>query len=197
MRVTCMFFTQTVDACQFGLAAINHPLWLYSGPAKIVVLCPDCVFYPNLVHVTFSSPAGRNRPATASPRPPQRYQRHPGGYATVGGTDWASSTGTAGNITAYVVYWRATSGFVSLPAAPSTSRANGGAKRAATSAKSFYTLNLTGSLGVSMKRCRCADSAGRRPDRVYFRHYQQRHLGWHGQRGTDRHYASQPHDPAA
>ena len=44
-----------------------------------------------------------------------------GGYATVGGTDWACSTGTAGNITAYSAYTRGDLGCW-VPAAASTSR---------------------------------------------------------------------------
>ena len=71
-----------------------------------------------------------------------------GGYATVGGTDWASSTGTAGNITAYSAY---TGGNLGVLAASGTLNVEPtGAQPLVASAKSFYTLNLTGSLGVSM-----------------------------------------------
>ncbi len=71
-----------------------------------------------------------------------------GGYATVSGTNWAASTGTAGNITAYSAYTRGDLGALSsgntLNVSPSGSQSH------VTSAKSFNTLNLTGSEGVTM-----------------------------------------------
>ena len=68
-----------------------------------------------------------------------------GGYATVGGTDWACSTGTAGNITAYSAYTGGDLGTLGSGGALNVSPT--GTQTTVTSAMSFNTLNLTGTRG--------------------------------------------------
>ena len=69
-----------------------------------------------------------------------------GAYATVGGTNWASSSG--GNITAYNAYTGGDLGTLSSNSALNVSPS--GTQTAVTSANSYNTLNLTGSEGLTM-----------------------------------------------
>jgi fibronectin-binding autotransporter adhesin len=71
-----------------------------------------------------------------------------GGYATVSGTDWAASTGTAGNITAYSAYTGGNLGALGSNAALNVEPS--GLQSALTTADSFNTLNLSGTAGVAM-----------------------------------------------
>ncbi len=69
-----------------------------------------------------------------------------GGYATVGGTDWAAWNGT--DIVAYSAY---TGGDLGALSSSSTQNVEPtGSQSAVTSARSFNTLNLTGALSVAM-----------------------------------------------
>jgi hypothetical protein len=72
-----------------------------------------------------------------------------GGWATVEGTNWATTTGTADNITAYSAY---TTG-VDLGMLPSNVSENvqpTGLQTSVTAAKTFNSLDLTGTIGVTM-----------------------------------------------
>jgi fibronectin-binding autotransporter adhesin len=71
-----------------------------------------------------------------------------GGYATVSGANWAASTGTDGYITAYTAYTGGNLGSLATNATLNISPS--GAQTAVTTADAFYTLNLTGSEGVTM-----------------------------------------------
>ena len=136
-------------------------------------------------------PAARNPPPTASPPRARNLAGILGGYATVSGTNWAASSGTAGNITAYAAY---TGGNLGALGSSSSLNLSPPARRApVTSAVSFNTLNLTGTQGVTMSGG-LADARQRRPDRQYLRSHQRRHLGRFGRRGTVRHYAGKSHD---
>ncbi len=64
------------------------------------------------------------------------------------GTDWATSTGTAGNITAMTAYTTGDLGSLSSTSALKVQPT--GPQTAVSSVKSFSTLNLTGTLGVAM-----------------------------------------------
>ncbi len=69
-----------------------------------------------------------------------------GGYATVSGTDWAASSGAAGNITAYSAYTTGNLGSLTSNAVLNVKPT--GPQTAITTADSFNTLNLTGTAGV-------------------------------------------------
>ena len=71
-----------------------------------------------------------------------------GGYATVGGTDWASSNGTGNSITAYSTYTGSNLG--ALGSSGTLNVSPTGAQNDVTSALSFNTLNLSGTVGVTM-----------------------------------------------
>ena len=71
-----------------------------------------------------------------------------GAYATVSGTDWAASGGANGFITAYSGYTPGNLG--TLASAPTANVKPTGTQNAVTSSLQFYTLNLSGSVGVTM-----------------------------------------------
>ena len=71
-----------------------------------------------------------------------------GGYATVSGINWAVSYGTASSITAYSAYTGGNLG--TLGSGGSLNVSPTGTQTAVTSAESFNTLNLSGTVGVSM-----------------------------------------------
>jgi fibronectin-binding autotransporter adhesin len=71
-----------------------------------------------------------------------------GGYATVSGTNWAAASGTAGNITAYSGYAGGDLG--ALASNATLNVAPSGAQTAVTTADSFNSLNLAGTVGITM-----------------------------------------------
>jgi fibronectin-binding autotransporter adhesin len=76
-----------------------------------------------------------------------------GGYATVSGTNWAASSGTSGNITAYTAYTGGDLGTLGGPTVLGGGTLNvapGGPQTAVTTADSFNTLNLAGTVGITM-----------------------------------------------
>ena len=102
--------------------------------------------------VDFTLPGGAQSAAngvtTTTPNNPAGIL---GGYATVNGTNWATSagtSGTAGNVTAYSAYTRGNLG--TLASGPWLNVLPTGPQTAIDSAESFYTLNLTGAAGVTM-----------------------------------------------
>ena len=71
-----------------------------------------------------------------------------GGWATVSGTDWAASSGTAGNIVAYSGY---TNGDLGTLASNGTLNVEpSGLQTAVTTSATFNSLNLAGTVGVTM-----------------------------------------------
>ncbi len=96
----------------------------------------------------FTLPSGTQSPANGITTTSPNVAGILGGYATVSGTNWAASSGAAGNITAYAAY---TGG--NLGALSSNSSLNllpAGAQAPVTAARSFNSLNLTGTQGVTM-----------------------------------------------
>ncbi len=71
-----------------------------------------------------------------------------GAYATVSGTNWAASGGPSGFITAYNAYTTGNLGGMTTNLTANVEPT--GTQTAVTSALSFYTLNLTGTVGVTM-----------------------------------------------
>ena len=79
-----------------------------------------------------------------------------GGYATVGGTNWATWNGA--DIVAYAAY---TNGNLATLSSSNTQNIEpSGAQTAVTSAESFNTLNLTGALSVTMSSAGALTLAG-------------------------------------
>ena len=79
-----------------------------------------------------------------------------GGYATVGGTNWATWNGT--DIVAYGAYTTTNLGTLASNNAQNVEPS--GTQTAVTSAKSFNTLNLTGALSVTMSSAGALTLAG-------------------------------------
>jgi autotransporter-associated beta strand protein len=99
--------------------------------------------------VDFTLPAGEqsatNGITTTTPNTPAGIL---GGYATVGGSDWACSTGSAGNITAFNAYVSGDLGSIAL--ANTSNLMPSGPQTALTSSQTCSTINLTKAVGVTM-----------------------------------------------
>jgi fibronectin-binding autotransporter adhesin len=100
--------------------------------------------------VDFTLPGGMQSATNGITTSTPNFNGILGGFATVSGANWAASTGTAGYITAYSAYTGGNLGSGTLASNGALNVSPSGVQTALTSAGSFYTLNLTGTEGVTM-----------------------------------------------
>ena len=114
-----------------------------------------------------------------------------GAYATVGESNWACTTGAAGNITAYSAY---TGGDLGARFRPHPQRLAYRHSKHCCFRGIVQHAKPERYCGGHDDRRGLADADGWRPDREHVRCHQWRHIGRIGWRGTDHSYAGQPHD---
>jgi fibronectin-binding autotransporter adhesin len=98
--------------------------------------------------IDFTLPSGSQSATNGITTTTQNTSGILGGFATVAGTNWATSSGAAGNIAAFSAY--TTGNLGAIAGDPTANVSPSGGQTAITSAKSLNTLNLTSSLGVTM-----------------------------------------------
>ena len=142
----------TTNSQQFNGLTVNpgcSAIVLTAGTANPLLLSLGSIARSTGGTVDFTLPSGTQSGSNGiTTTTPNTAAGILGGYATVSGTDWACSTGTAGNITAYSAYT-----YGDLGALGSGSMLNvspSGSQSTIASATSFNTLNLTGTEGVTM-----------------------------------------------
>ena len=117
-----------------------------SGAANSLLLSLGSISHSAGGTVDFTLPAGTQTASNGITTTTPNTNGILGGYATVAGTNWATWNGT--DIVAYSAY--TTSNLGTLASGGTLNVSPSGTQTAITTADSFSSLNLTGSLGVTM-----------------------------------------------